>query len=475
MTLIQLQECTSKICCQIPPPSGLSKPSNAKQEIKQDPGLVYQELYDSVLWLPINILNVTLDVWSHLSGKPKMPSWNLQTTARVGLIQALRDQSCQKSIGFWRMVLNHLPAFLCLIPSYRPTIQDGSFYCAKQNLPGILSEIDQEDEAGTRIMSAEWVSTENEDYDRKTKKKNKNKKKDEEEEDTLTKKTKRLFWSIVSFSLPSLSQRLDTRPTRTQARPDEKIILYIHGGGFYSMSAQTHRSVTCALSKVTKRRVFAVNYRLSPENRFPAALCDVVQSYLNLINGSSQGSFDPKNIFVAGDSTGAGLCLAMMLYLRDHGVPCPEGAILLSPCVDLTYRHSVWNETVVNNVFVPRSEIPGTLNPAIHYLGPDDLHRFGRHPYVSPLYADHFEHLPPLLIQSGAVESLQTEITELVYRLKTAKTTRIQHEVYEDMLHVFQSYSFQQSPSGMESIGWWVNTGIPLLDKWQSSRVTRRN
>ncbi|KAL0073683.1 alpha/beta hydrolase fold-domain-containing protein [Phycomyces blakesleeanus] len=425
MTLIQLQECTSKICCQIPPPSGLSKPSNAKQEIKQDPGLVYQELYDSVLWLPINILNVTLDVWSHLSGKPKMPSWNLQTTARVGLIQALRDQSCQKSIVFWRMVLNHLPAFLCLIPSYRPTIQDGSFYCAKQNLPGILSEIDQEDEAGTRIMSAD--------------------------------------------------QRLDTRPTRTQARPDEKIILYIHGGGFYSMSAQTHRSVTCALSKVTKRRVFAVNYRLSPENRFPAALCDVVQSYLNLINGSSQGSFDPKNIFVAGDSTGAGLCLAMMLYLRDHGVPCPEGAILLSPCVDLTYRHSVWNETVVNNVFVPRSEIPGTLNPAIHYLGPDDLHRFGRHPYVSPLYADHFEHLPPLLIQSGAVESLQTEITELVYRLKTAKTTRIQHEVYEDMLHVFQSYSFQQSPSGMESIGWWVNTGIPLLDKWQSSRVTRRN
>ncbi|KAI9033990.1 alpha/beta hydrolase fold-domain-containing protein [Phycomyces nitens] len=431
MTLIQLQECASKTCCSMP--SGSPRPCNTKQDLKQDLVLIYQELYDAVLWLPINILNMTLDVWSHLSGKPRMSSWSLQTTARVGLIQALRDQSCHKSIGFWRMILN-FPSYFT--PFYS-SIEDGSFYCIRRNMPGVLSDIDQKED-GTRIMSAEWVT-----------------------EAVVAERAQQLCRSTLSF-LPF--NPLTKSPN--QAGLDEKIILYIHGGGFYSMSAQTHRSVTYALSKATKRRVFAVNYRLAPENRFPAALYDVVQTYLHLINGSSQGIFDPRNIFLAGDSTGAGLCLSMMLYLRDHGVPCPEGAIFLSPCVDLTYGYSVWSDTVENSVFVPRSEIPGTLSPATHYLGPDDLHRFGRHPYVSPLYADHFEHLPPILIQSGGIESLQGEINELVFRLKAAKTTRVQHEIYEDMLHVFQSFSFQQSSSAMESIGWWVNTGIPLLDKW---------
>jgi acetyl esterase/lipase len=74
----------------------------------------------------------------------------------------------------------------------------------------------------------------------------------------------------------------------------------------------------------------AVNYRLAPETRFPGALYDVVQSFLYLIDGDEKHKLDPKNIIVMGDSAGGGLCLAMMLYLRDHGLPQPEGAVLLS-------------------------------------------------------------------------------------------------------------------------------------------------
>lgn len=74
----------------------------------------------------------------------------------------------------------------------------------------------------------------------------------------------------------------------------------------------------------------AVNYRLAPETRFPGALYDVVQSFLYLIDGDEKHRLDPKNIIVMGDSAGGGLCLAMLLYLRDHNLPQPEGAVLIS-------------------------------------------------------------------------------------------------------------------------------------------------
>lgn len=74
----------------------------------------------------------------------------------------------------------------------------------------------------------------------------------------------------------------------------------------------------------------AVNYRLAPETKFPGALYDVVQTYLYLIDLDEKHRLDPKNIIVMGDSAGGGLCLAMMLYLRDHGLPQPEAAVLLS-------------------------------------------------------------------------------------------------------------------------------------------------
>lgn len=74
----------------------------------------------------------------------------------------------------------------------------------------------------------------------------------------------------------------------------------------------------------------AVNYRLAPETKFPGALYDAVQSYLYLIDPNEKHQLNPKNIMVMGDSAGGGLCLAMMLYLRDHGLPQPEGAVLLS-------------------------------------------------------------------------------------------------------------------------------------------------
>lgn len=71
------------------------------------------------------------------------------------------------------------------------------------------------------------------------------------------------------------------------------------------------------------------------------------------------------------------------------------------------------------------------MNPAYLYLGPDQPSDMVRHPYVSPLFAESFENLPPLLIQSGGCESLRDEIEDLTSRIGATKTTLVTHEIYE--------------------------------------------
>ncbi|KAG0188529.1 hypothetical protein DFQ28_004736 [Apophysomyces sp. BC1034] len=210
-----------------------------------------------------------------------------------------------------------------------------------------------------------------------------------------------------------------------------------------------------------------VNYRLAPEVRFPGALYDAVQSFLHLLD-PERLNFGPENILVMGDSAGAGLCLAMMLYLRDHGLPQPEGAVLLSPWVDLTFSYPSWNDASLYDYLPSNPKELRFMNPASLYLHPDHLPSLLRHPYVSPIFADNFEHLPPILIQSGGCESLRDEIKALTSKMSASKTTLVYHEVYEDMVHVFQAFPFSRSCEAIESIGWWIKAGMPLIsESWK--------
>lgn len=106
-----------------------------------------------------------------------------------------------------------------------------------------------------------------------------------------------------------------------------KVLLYFHGGGFIAWSAYTHRPLTVALGQATRMSVLSVDYRLAPENPFPAALEDCTKAYLWLL---SKG-FKPSDIVIGGDSAGGNLTLATLLNLRDEGVPLPKGGICISP------------------------------------------------------------------------------------------------------------------------------------------------
>ncbi|KAI9244583.1 alpha/beta hydrolase fold-domain-containing protein [Phascolomyces articulosus] len=294
--------------------------------------------------------------------------------------------------------------------------QDGSFRVRRRQLRGILSELDQKED-GSRILEVEWMSA------------------------------------------GSIWDRCQILRTRSP----EKVILYLHGGAYCAMSAQTHRTLTHKISKATCRRVFAVNYRLAPEHRFPSGLYDAVQAFLYLIDSENGYCLDPKNILIMGDSAGGGLALATLLYLRDHGLPQPEGAVLLSPWVDLTFSYPSWDNASLYDYLPNNPDRLPNMNPANLYLGAERVSSMVRHPYVSPVFADNFENLPPLIIQSGGCESLRDEINDLVIKIAATKTTLIHHEEYEDMVHVFQAFPFGLSSEAIDSIGFWARYGMPMI------------
>src|SRR5665648_267147 len=108
---------------------------------------------------------------------------------------------------------------------------------------------------------------------------------------------------------------------------DQGTILYLHGGAYTLGSINTHRELVARLSRSTGMRALAINYRLAPENPYPAAVEDAATAYQWLL---TQG-IDPAKMIIAGDSSGGGLTLTTLLALRDAGESLPAGAVCISP------------------------------------------------------------------------------------------------------------------------------------------------
>lgn len=208
------------------------------------------------------------------------------------------------------------------------------------------------------------------------------------------------------------------------AGPAQDVLLYLHGGGYFGCSAETHRPIT-AWFAMDGFRVFAANYRLAPENPFPAAIDDAVAVYRGLLaDGHSS-----QRLVVAGDSAGGGLALSLMIVLRASGTPLPAAAALFSPWTDL----AATGESVRTNA--SRCAIfhgPAIAPTARLYLGNADP----RNPLASPLYAD-LAGLPPLLIHVGADETLRDDSTRLAKKARAAAVS-VELKVWPVVPHVWQ-------------------------------------
>lgn len=340
----------------------------------------------------------------HVYG-PAKPSWGIEMTLFTTFLRNSVDYSHLGNIEFLRRVLD--------LGQILPTPKDGvvtpvSFRVRKRGLTGFLKEADQAED-GNRELTAEWVFNKR-----------------------LWKRMQEDYRVNASFSPTSSNTSRDSSPHSSR----ERVIYWLHGGAYYVFSAASHRFLTIQVSKYTDARVFALNYRLAPETRFPGQLLDAVNGYFRLIYDLR---IPPQNVMVGGDSAGGGLVTALMLYLRDEGYPLPAGAVLMSPWVDLTMSCASW-DTNAQYDYLPQPANDDQFHPVKCYIAPEQLAEYIIHPYASPIFGN-FKGMPPLLIQCGDAERLRDEGTLLAHKASLAGV-KVEHEIYEDAVHVFQMFGF---------------------------------
>jgi len=231
----------------------------------------------------------------------------------------------------------------------------------------------------------------------------------------------------------------------TPGAANDRVVLYLHGGGYVLGSVNTHREMLIRLSRAASARVLALNYRLAPEHPFPAAVEDATAGYRWLL---SQG-VKPNRVVVAGDSAGGGLTAAALVAIRDAQLPSPAAGVCLSPWVDMEGI----GETMTTKAKIdPMVQKEGLLGMASLYLNGKDP----RSPLAAPLYAD-LKGLPPLLIHVGEAETLLADSTRLTERAKAAGV-KVNLEVWPDMIHVWHLFAsvLPEGQQAIEGIGKFV-------------------
>lgn len=208
--------------------------------------------------------------------------------------------------------------------------------------------------------------------------------------------------------------------------PTDAVLLYLHGGGGVLGLYNSSRKMIGHISLACNLRTLVPDYRLAPENPFPAGLNDCVAAYHWLL---SEG-FKPQRIVIAGDSMGGCLSICLLLVLRDNDKPLPAVAVCISPNTDLTCSSkSIQTNSMRDALLAPKF----ARTMASLYVGKHDL----SDPFISPLLAD-LHDLPPFLIQAGEDEILLDD-SRRFSELALAAGIDLTLEVWPHMWHDWHS------------------------------------
>lgn len=207
-----------------------------------------------------------------------------------------------------------------------------------------------------------------------------------------------------------------------------RVILQLHGGGYIGPMKNIYRRFAVKYSKLSYGAdVLSVDYRVAPENPFPAAVEDAVWAYRWLMD---EKKYKPGHIVVAGDSAGGGLALALCMYLKDHDIPLPGGIITMSPWTDVSLSGESYETNYEIDPLFGNSKKNMLYDSA--YVGDADV----KNPYLSPLFGD-YRNFPPMLMQVGSFEVLLSDTKSVAAKAKKAGV-KVRLSVYDGMFHVFQ-------------------------------------
>ncbi|EWM14076.1 alpha/beta hydrolase, partial [Kutzneria sp. 744] len=214
---------------------------------------------------------------------------------------------------------------------------------------------------------------------------------------------------------------------RPQGGAMDRVLLYLHGGGFRAGSAAAFSGFASQFATVMGMPVLLPDYRLAPEHPFPAAVEDVVQAYKWLL---AEG-YSPGRVVLLGDTAGGGLVVSALLAARDLGLPQPAAGACLSPLFDLTASGESYEKFAEDDPIYSRAQ---ALACAVDYLGGANP----REPLASPLFAD-LSGLAPLMVHASDREVLVDDARTLVAGVLAAGG-RANLEIWPDLMHFWHLF-----------------------------------
>jgi monoterpene epsilon-lactone hydrolase len=242
-------------------------------------------------------------------------------------------------------------------------------------------------------------------------------------------------------------------PTHWLAAPGAdtgRVLMFLHGGGFQMGSLRSDGELAARLGRAAGMRVLFPEYRLAPEDPFPAAIDDALTAWHWL---RTSQDLPAASMAVAGDSAGGGLAAALLVAVRDAGQPLPAAAVLMSPTVDLTSSGASMTERADQDPF----STPALLRQlASDYLAGADP----KTPLASPLFAS-LSGLPPLLIQAGTADLLLSDAERLAAAARRAGVDVTLH-IGEGLPHVYPiMLGTPEAAQAIEQTGNFLRTRVP--------------
>ena len=275
----------------------------------------------------------------------------------------------------------------------------------------------------------------------------------ERRNDAASFEERRLAMEAFGAALPlaegmSVSQVDLGRPAELHQGPEvspDRVLLYLHGGGFCIGSPGTHRGLISHLAHAAKAQIYALDYRLAPQHPFPAAVEDVEAAVGRLLDGG----LAPDRLVLAGDSAGAGLALTTALRRRDAGAPNICALYLISPWLDLSLSGQSMTLRAGHDPMLSRKLLTDFADAYLH--GADARDRG-----ASPLWAN-LSGLPPTLVQVGANEVLLDDARRFQDRAEEAGAPTVL-EVWPAMIHVWHIFypMLTQAREALEDAGGWL-------------------
>ncbi len=257
--------------------------------------------------------------------------------------------------------------------------------------------------------------------------------------------------AVINRTIPGPAGDISVRIYRPFGVGPFPLTVFFHGGGFVLGNLDTHDPVCRHLCLASESVIFAVDYRLAPEHKFPAASDDCLAATRWATEHAREIGVDPTKIALAGDSAGGTLSAVTALRVRDEGGPKLCAQLLNCPRVDHRVDLPSYRDNA-NDYFLTLAAVNWFAG---HYLArPEDAH----HPHASPMRATSLAGLPPAYILTAEYDPIRDDGEIYADRL-TKEGVPVVRKRYSDMLHDFPYILLDVVPEAAEELaahGAWL-------------------